>query len=101
MAPADAVARADKSLVFDGVWGRDPPDTKYGFEEDVRLFLHDAPSFTAHTCATIHRYKHGQYYLRDLYDLSDDPQLLLGIQEQGCRFLPPGVEDNGVYDIEY
>ncbi|KAJ7931157.1 hypothetical protein B0H13DRAFT_2528084 [Mycena leptocephala] len=36
MAPADAVARADKSLVFDGVWGRDPPDTKYGFEEDIQ-----------------------------------------------------------------
>ncbi|KAJ7698659.1 hypothetical protein B0H17DRAFT_1050327 [Mycena rosella] len=36
LAPAAAVARADKTLVFDGVWGRDPPDTKYGFEEEIR-----------------------------------------------------------------
>ncbi len=39
IAPAAAVARADKTLVFDGVWGRDPPDTKYGFEEDVRACI--------------------------------------------------------------
>ncbi|KAJ7608124.1 hypothetical protein DFH06DRAFT_1379206, partial [Mycena polygramma] len=30
IAPAAAVARADKSLSFDGVWGKDAPDTKYG-----------------------------------------------------------------------
>ncbi|KAJ7484472.1 hypothetical protein FB451DRAFT_1128633 [Mycena latifolia] len=36
IAPAAAVTRADKTLVFDGVWGRDPPDTKYGFEEDIQ-----------------------------------------------------------------
>ncbi|KAJ7098312.1 hypothetical protein C8R44DRAFT_717030 [Mycena epipterygia] len=36
IAPAAAVAQADKTLVFDGVWGRDPPDTKYGFEEDIK-----------------------------------------------------------------
>jgi len=23
-------------LQFDGVWGRDPPDTKYGFEDDIQ-----------------------------------------------------------------
>ncbi|KAJ6532685.1 hypothetical protein DFH09DRAFT_1370183 [Mycena vulgaris] len=33
--PAEAVARGDKTLAFDGVWGRDLPDTKYGFEEDI------------------------------------------------------------------
>ncbi|KAJ7098319.1 hypothetical protein C8R44DRAFT_811332 [Mycena epipterygia] len=38
IAPAAAVARADKTLAFDGVWGRDPPDTKYGFEEDTSYF---------------------------------------------------------------
>lgn len=27
---------ADKTLKFDGVWGRDPPDTKYGFEDDIQ-----------------------------------------------------------------
>ncbi|KAF5352157.1 hypothetical protein D9758_009199 [Tetrapyrgos nigripes] len=27
---------ADKSLKFDGVWGRDPPDTMYGFEEEIK-----------------------------------------------------------------
>ncbi|KAF7318231.1 hypothetical protein HMN09_00331600 [Mycena chlorophos] len=35
IAPAAAVARADKSLQFDGVWGRDPPETKYGFEDEI------------------------------------------------------------------
>ncbi|KAJ7201698.1 hypothetical protein GGX14DRAFT_464735 [Mycena pura] len=35
IAPAAAVERADKSLTFDGVWGRDAPDTKYGFEDDI------------------------------------------------------------------
>ncbi|KAH9477979.1 hypothetical protein JR316_0010212 [Psilocybe cubensis] len=25
----------NKELVFDGVWGRDPQDTKYGFEDDI------------------------------------------------------------------
>ncbi|KAJ7089286.1 hypothetical protein B0H15DRAFT_840242 [Mycena belliarum] len=36
IAPEAAIARADKTLVFDGVWGRDAPDTAYGFEEDVK-----------------------------------------------------------------
>ncbi|KAJ6491358.1 hypothetical protein C8R47DRAFT_1122400 [Mycena vitilis] len=36
IAPAAAVARADKSLSFDGVWGKDAPDTKYGYEPDVQ-----------------------------------------------------------------
>ncbi|KAJ7484474.1 hypothetical protein FB451DRAFT_85628 [Mycena latifolia] len=36
IAPAATVARADKTLVFDGVWGSDPPETKYGFEEDIK-----------------------------------------------------------------
>ncbi|KAJ6511346.1 hypothetical protein C8R47DRAFT_1296193 [Mycena vitilis] len=35
IAPAGAIERADKSLVFDGVWGRDPPETKYGFEDEI------------------------------------------------------------------
>jgi len=26
----------DKSLKFDGVWGKDPPETKYGFENDIQ-----------------------------------------------------------------
>jgi len=34
LAPITAAVR-EKSLTFDGVWGRDPPDTKYGFEEDI------------------------------------------------------------------
>ncbi|KAJ7698665.1 hypothetical protein B0H17DRAFT_1050341 [Mycena rosella] len=37
IAPAATVGRADKTLVFDGVWGRDPPDTKYGFEEEIKV----------------------------------------------------------------
>ncbi|KAJ7054383.1 hypothetical protein C8F01DRAFT_488811 [Mycena amicta] len=36
IAPAAAIARADKSLKFDGVWGQDPPETKYGFENDIQ-----------------------------------------------------------------
>jgi len=36
IAPAAAVARVDQTLAFDGVWGRDPPDTKYGFEDDIK-----------------------------------------------------------------
>ncbi|KAK7059671.1 hypothetical protein R3P38DRAFT_2837165 [Favolaschia claudopus] len=43
LAPAAALARVDdKSLVFDGAWGRDPPDTKYGFEDDNKdvAFFH-------------------------------------------------------------
>jgi len=26
----------DKTLKFDGVWGKDPPDTTYGFEDDIQ-----------------------------------------------------------------
>ncbi|KAJ6572026.1 hypothetical protein B0H19DRAFT_1132239 [Mycena capillaripes] len=37
IAPAAALARvSDKTLSFDGVWGRDPPETKYGFEDDIQ-----------------------------------------------------------------
>ncbi|KAF9566506.1 hypothetical protein CPC08DRAFT_628233 [Agrocybe pediades] len=36
IAPEGVVAQhPNKSLVFDGLWGRDPPDTKYGFEKDI------------------------------------------------------------------
>jgi len=35
-APLEAVEKpANKDLSFDGVWGKDAPDTKYGFEEDI------------------------------------------------------------------
>ncbi|KAJ7054377.1 hypothetical protein C8F01DRAFT_488441 [Mycena amicta] len=36
IAPA-AAARfcEDKTLTFDGLWGQDPPETKYGFEDDI------------------------------------------------------------------
>ncbi|KAG2111792.1 hypothetical protein BD769DRAFT_1580765 [Suillus cothurnatus] len=27
---------SDKSLQFDGLWGRDPPDTNYGFEDEIK-----------------------------------------------------------------
>ncbi|KAF8201402.1 hypothetical protein BJ912DRAFT_945278 [Pholiota molesta] len=34
--PEDAIARiGDKDLKFDGAWGRDPPNTKYGFEDEI------------------------------------------------------------------
>ncbi|KAJ6469502.1 hypothetical protein C8R45DRAFT_433057 [Mycena sanguinolenta] len=37
IAPAAALERcSDKTLSFDGVWGRDPPETKYGFEDDIQ-----------------------------------------------------------------
>ncbi|KAF9057191.1 hypothetical protein BJ165DRAFT_15203 [Panaeolus papilionaceus] len=36
IAPKGAITRhGNKKLVFDGVWGQDPPDTKYGFEDEV------------------------------------------------------------------
>ncbi|KAJ7154725.1 hypothetical protein C8R46DRAFT_1165990 [Mycena filopes] len=35
--PAGAVARcSDKTLSFDGVWGKDAPETTYGFENDIK-----------------------------------------------------------------
>ncbi|KAG5638012.1 hypothetical protein H0H81_002280 [Sphagnurus paluster] len=35
VAPKEAIARhSNKQLVFDGAWGRDPPDTQYGFEDE-------------------------------------------------------------------
>jgi len=35
--PEAALERTeDKSLKFDGAWGRDPSDTKYGFEDDIK-----------------------------------------------------------------
>ncbi|KAJ7255272.1 hypothetical protein C8J57DRAFT_1345940 [Mycena rebaudengoi] len=37
IAPAAAIARSsDKTLKFDGIWGTDAPDTKYGFEDDIQ-----------------------------------------------------------------
>ncbi|KAF9028778.1 hypothetical protein BDZ89DRAFT_1160155 [Hymenopellis radicata] len=37
IAPADAVERhGNKDLKVDGIWGKDPPDTKYGFEDDIQ-----------------------------------------------------------------
>ncbi|KAL9709972.1 hypothetical protein Ac2012v2_007032 [Leucoagaricus gongylophorus] len=40
IAPEAARARLDdKSLKFDGAWGRDPPGTKYGFEDDVTTLM--------------------------------------------------------------
>ncbi|KAK0192105.1 hypothetical protein F5146DRAFT_1038348 [Armillaria mellea] len=39
IAPKDAIKRHDnKDLKFDGAWGLDAPDTKYGFEDEVRLY---------------------------------------------------------------
>ncbi|TEB29991.1 hypothetical protein FA13DRAFT_1734342 [Coprinellus micaceus] len=38
VAPVDAIENVKKSgkeLAFDGAWGRDPSDTKYGFEGDI------------------------------------------------------------------
>jgi hypothetical protein len=36
VAPAATVERcADQTLSFDGIWGKDPPETKYGFEDEV------------------------------------------------------------------
>ncbi|KAF5383089.1 hypothetical protein D9615_005076 [Tricholomella constricta] len=37
IAPKEAIERhTNKELVFDGAWGRDPPDTKYGFEDEIK-----------------------------------------------------------------
>ncbi|KAJ7303519.1 hypothetical protein DFH08DRAFT_903938 [Mycena albidolilacea] len=37
IAPAGAVERcSDKTLTFDGLWGKDPADTKYGFEDEIK-----------------------------------------------------------------
>jgi len=36
IAPEEAISRhGDKELAFDGVWGRDPPNTLYGFEDEL------------------------------------------------------------------
>ncbi|KIM42147.1 hypothetical protein M413DRAFT_409255 [Hebeloma cylindrosporum] len=36
IAPEEVLSRHDdKSLTLDGAWGRDPPDTQYGFEDDI------------------------------------------------------------------
>lgn len=36
IAPQAAIERHnDPDLKFDGAWGRDPVDTKYGFEDDI------------------------------------------------------------------
>ncbi|KAK0443727.1 hypothetical protein EV421DRAFT_507661 [Armillaria borealis] len=37
IAPEDAIKRHDnKDLKFDGAWGLDAPDTKYGFEDEIK-----------------------------------------------------------------
>jgi len=37
IAPKEAIERhGDKDLKFDGVWGTDPADTKYGFEDEIK-----------------------------------------------------------------
>lgn len=37
IAPKDAIKRhGDPDLKFDGVWGTDPPETQYGFEDEVK-----------------------------------------------------------------
>ncbi|KAK7683457.1 hypothetical protein QCA50_013290 [Cerrena zonata] len=37
IAVADAASKvAEDGLKFDGAWGSDPPDTKYGFEDDIQ-----------------------------------------------------------------
>ncbi|KAG6840431.1 hypothetical protein C0991_006743 [Blastosporella zonata] len=37
IAPVEAIKNhPDKSLVFDGAWGRDPPNTLYGFEDEIK-----------------------------------------------------------------
>ncbi|KAF9448583.1 hypothetical protein P691DRAFT_800515 [Macrolepiota fuliginosa MF-IS2] len=42
IAPEDAHARLeDRSLKFDGAWGRDPSGTQYGFEDDVKACYFD------------------------------------------------------------
>ncbi|KAJ3572923.1 hypothetical protein NP233_g2758 [Leucocoprinus birnbaumii] len=42
IAPEAAYARLeDKSLKFDGAWGQDPTETKYGFEDDIKSCYFD------------------------------------------------------------
>ncbi|KAJ7138424.1 hypothetical protein C8R43DRAFT_1019030 [Mycena crocata] len=37
IAPAATIKRlAEDTLKFDGIWGKDPADTKYGFEDDIQ-----------------------------------------------------------------
>ncbi|GLB39061.1 hypothetical protein LshimejAT787_0602230 [Lyophyllum shimeji] len=37
IAPKEAIERhGDKNLVFDGAWGRDLPNTRYGFEDEIK-----------------------------------------------------------------
>jgi len=37
IAPRDAIERhGDNTLKFDGAWGTDPSDTKYGFEDEIK-----------------------------------------------------------------
>ncbi|KAG6914966.1 hypothetical protein DXG01_014189 [Tephrocybe rancida] len=41
IAPVEAIQNhPDKTLVFDGAWGRDPPNTLYGYEDEDVAFLH-------------------------------------------------------------
>ncbi|KAJ7698673.1 hypothetical protein B0H17DRAFT_1328552 [Mycena rosella] len=59
IAPAATVKRcADKTLSFDGVWGSDPPDTKYGFEDDIQAcyfpgFKNKDVAFLHHASSTL------------------------------------------------
>ncbi|PFH50532.1 hypothetical protein AMATHDRAFT_75598 [Amanita thiersii Skay4041] len=51
IAPQAAIDRvADKSLKFDGAWGRDPPGTRYGFEDEHCYF----PGFFNKDVAFLH-----------------------------------------------
>ncbi|KAJ7098326.1 hypothetical protein C8R44DRAFT_859684 [Mycena epipterygia] len=53
IAPAAAIERCtDKTLTFDGIWGTDPPDTKYGFENDIQACYF--PAFSNKDVAFFH-----------------------------------------------
>ncbi|KAL0958115.1 hypothetical protein HGRIS_000284 [Hohenbuehelia grisea] len=45
--PQMAVDRIDdKGVKFDGVWGSDPPETKYGFEDDIQHWYYLQHTFS-------------------------------------------------------
>ncbi|KJA26801.1 hypothetical protein HYPSUDRAFT_132423 [Hypholoma sublateritium FD-334 SS-4] len=54
IAPEAAIIRHDdKDLKFDGVWGRDPIDAKYGFEDDIEHLYF--PGFENKDVAFLHK----------------------------------------------
>ncbi|PPQ73721.1 LOW QUALITY PROTEIN: hypothetical protein CVT26_010852 [Gymnopilus dilepis] len=54
IAPEAAIERHDdKDLVFDGVWGRDPPSTRYGFEDEVSRSIFSGVFLIAHAFSQI------------------------------------------------